>query len=171
VGTRVDLNELTGDLVDFLRPELVQAAVRVSLDLDSELPPVAGDEGQLRQALLNLVRNAKEAMAPAGGELTLRTRALPAAGGSPERASLEVRDRGPGISPSALDHLFEPFFSTKAKGTGLGLALTQQIINDHGGTLECRNEAGGGACFTLTLPADRPAAGERPSTRAAAAAH
>jgi two-component system NtrC family sensor kinase len=171
VGTRVDLNELTGDLVDFLRPELLQAGVRVALDLDAELPPVAGDEGQLRQALLNLVRNAKEAMAPAGGELTVRTRALPAAEGAPERACLVVRDHGPGISPSALDHLFEPFFSTKAKGTGLGLALTQQIINDHGGTLEVRNETDGGACFTLTLPADRPAADERPSTRAAAAAH
>jgi signal transduction histidine kinase len=170
-GTRVDLNELTGDLVAFLRPELVQARVRVALDLDAELPPVAGDEGQLRQALLNLVRNAKEAMAPTGGELTVRTRALPADEQSPERASLEVRDRGPGISPSALDHLFEPFFSTKAKGTGLGLALTQRIVSDHGGTLECRNDPDGGACFTLTLPADRPAAGESPPARAAAAAH
>ncbi len=146
--TPVDLGDLAEDLVSFLGPELDRAGVRVTLDLASALPPVAGDEGQLRQALRNLLRNAREAMALAGGQVTVRTRD---AGGG--QVTLEVADAGPGLSPEALARVFEPFYTTKEQGTGLGLALTQQIALDHGGTLSCQSEPGHGATFVLTLPA------------------
>ncbi len=156
---KIDLNELVENLLAFLQPELQQAGVTVQLDLVPNLPAVVGDEGQLRQALRNLIRNAREAMAPKGGKLTVRTRFSPDAAdpkpGGP--VSVEVTDEGPGVPPEALANLFDPFYSTKEQGTGLGLALTQQIAADHGGTLSCESPPGQGATFRLSLPASAPA--------------
>ncbi|HUB10046.1 MAG TPA: ATP-binding protein [Myxococcales bacterium] len=147
---RVDLGEVAEDLMSFLSPELERAGVTVKLELASGLPAVSGDEGQLRQALRNLVRNAREAMAPRGGQITLRTRA----GDGGRQIVVEVADQGPGLTGEALARLFDPFYTTKEQGTGLGLALTQQIAADHGGTLTCQSEAGHGATFALALPAE-----------------
>ncbi len=159
-GQPIDVAELAGDLVRFLQPELSAARVEPVLALPAGLS-VLGDEAQLRQALRNLVRNATEAMAPSGGRLTVRARA------DGPFVRIEVSDQGPGVSPEALAHLFDPFFSTKAQGTGLGLALTQQIAVNHGGALTCDNEPGG-ATFTLTLPAAGGEAAPLEPTRAAA---
>jgi signal transduction histidine kinase len=119
---------------------------------------VLADEGQLRQALLNLVRNAREAM-PKGGRITVRVHPAENAG-----VALIVDDEGPGIEPSLREHLFEPFFTTKSHGTGLGLAITQQIAKAHGGTIACeaRTEEPGrsgtkGTRFTLGLPGAKAA--------------
>jgi signal transduction histidine kinase len=107
---------------------------------------VAADEAQLRQALLNLVRNAADAMST-GGALTVATRR--SADGAVE---VSVKDTGAGIPAENLDRIFEPFFSTKDGGTGLGLALTQQIVEEHGGRIEVDSTPGRGTTFTLRLP-------------------
>jgi two-component system C4-dicarboxylate transport sensor histidine kinase DctB len=99
------------------------------------------------QVLLNLLRNALEAQ-PSEGLPSVRVR------GDESEVWIEVRDRGPGIDPQAMDRLFEPFFTTKSQGhgLGLGLAVSVMILRDMGGELTARNEPGGGASFTITLP-------------------
>ncbi|MHB1843280.1 MAG: sensor histidine kinase [Deltaproteobacteria bacterium] len=144
----VDLCELVDDLLEFLTPELTGAGISVERRFDAQVPRVRGDEGQLRQALLNLFRNAREAMAPKGGRLRVSV------GASEGLAVVELEDDGPGVSPGDLPRLFEPFFSTKEQGTGLGLALTQQIAQEHGGSVACVSAPGHGATFRLTLPAE-----------------
>jgi signal transduction histidine kinase len=141
----LDLNELLGGLLDFLAPELAAAGVTVERDL-GPLPPVRGDEAQLRGAFLNLIRNAREAM-PGGGRVVVRTR--PLEGGAEAR----IEDTGGGIPPGDLTRIFEPFYSTKERGTGLGLAFTQQVIEEHGGVIQCESAVGRGTAFTLRLPA------------------
>ena len=158
---RQDLNELLTGLLDFLTPELAAARVEVRRDLASGLPPIRGDEGLLRAAFLNLVRNAREAM-PGGGTLTVRTHR--AGDGSIEG---EVRDTGGGIPPEDQTRIFDPFYSTKERGTGLGLAFAQQVARDHGGTIRCDSSVGRGTSFVLRLPA--AAAEEEAGVRAEAA--
>ncbi|HKC61176.1 MAG TPA: ATP-binding protein [Myxococcales bacterium] len=157
---RADLNETVRDLLDFVRPELVAAGVRLEQQLDPHLPEVAADVAQVRQLLLNLVRNAREAM-PGGGKLSVGTRAQDGA------ALVEVRDTGPGIEPARLARIFDPFFTTKERGTGLGLALAQEIAQEHGGELTCASTPGQGTTFTLRLPG---VVDERARSRPSAAA-
>jgi len=144
---RQDLNEVVGSLLDFLSPELQAAGVEVVRELDPAPLALRADEGQLRAVFLNLVRNSREAM-PAGGRVTVRTRR---AGGAIEA---EVADTGGGIPPEVLTRIFEPFYSTKERGTGLGLAFVLQVIKEHGGTVQCDSAPGRGTTFTLRLPAD-----------------
>jgi two-component system nitrogen regulation sensor histidine kinase GlnL len=121
---------------------------------DPEVPVVAGDPDRLLQVFLNLVRNGAEAMAETGGELTVRTRferVSPQVGGR-AAAVLEVADRGPGIAPEAERQLFNPFFTTKASGTGLGLPISVRIVEEHGGTIEVQSRSGGGTTFRVLLP-------------------
>jgi signal transduction histidine kinase len=134
-----DVGTIAREGADFVRRELEQHGIELTLDIAEELPTVLADEGQLRQALLNLLRNAREAM-PKGGHIAVRVR------GSDDGVALIVEDDGPGIDPALRQHLFEPFFTTKSHGTGLGLAITQQIAKAHGGTIDCEsvtNEEGG----------------------------
>ena len=113
---------------------------------------VPGDEGLLRQALLNLVRNAAEACADAagGGQVLLKGEIVRAEEGGTQR--MTILDNGPGLPDAARTKLFRPFYTTKAEGTGLGLAVVQKIIVQHGGQVEARNRPEGGAAFTVTLP-------------------
>jgi len=159
---RADLNESVRDLLEFVRPELVAAGVSVEQRLSPELPRVLADVGQLRQLLLNLVRNAREAM-PGGGSLRVSTRGGEGTGGagfardgrSPQGGAsveIEVRDTGPGIEPARLQRIFDPFFTTKERGTGLGLAMAQEIAQEHGGQLTCESLPGAGTTFVLRLP-------------------
>jgi two-component system NtrC family sensor kinase len=141
-----DLNALVSSLIDFVAPELRQQGIRCTVNLATGLPPVAVDESQLRQALLNLLRNAAEALAGRAGQLSVSTCWV----GS--RVQVVIGDDGPGIGASDLPRIFEPFFTTKQGGTGLGLALTRQIVEDHGGTIEVRSVRGEGAVFALALP-------------------
>jgi signal transduction histidine kinase len=164
---------LVEDLSEFVRGELQARGVHLIVDVPNGLPAILLDPGQIRQALLNLVRNAAEAM-PEGGTVTIRAglfdqkeagrmqkaegsgrggvAGLPSAYCLLPSVVIEVDDTGPGIPPENLDRIFEPFFSTKDGGTGLGLAIARQIATDHGGTLTCENIPGGGAGFRLTLP-------------------
>jgi signal transduction histidine kinase len=143
--SREDLSDVLSGLAAFVGPELAAAGVQVRLELAPALPAVRADEAQLRALFLNLLRNSREAM-PGGGTVWLRTRA---GGGAVEA---EVEDTGQGIAPEELGRIFDPFYSTKERGTGLGLAFAQQVAQEHGGTLRCESAPGRGARFTLRLP-------------------
>jgi len=149
---REDLAAIVSSVMEFARAELSQASISLDVEMDAGLPEVAADENQLRQALLNLVRNAREAM-PDGGQLHVRVSA-----GDQGTVRVSVGDTGPGIAPEHVGKIFDPFFSTKDGGTGLGLALVQQIVAEHGGRIEVQSgedRAGGsgGTTFVIGLPA------------------
>jgi two-component system, NtrC family, sensor kinase len=148
---REDLGELVTSLMAFMHQELQARGVTVDARVEPGLPPIAADEHQLRQALLNLMRNGVEAMRQ-GGCLTLRARHVADAGDG-RTVELAISDTGEGIEPDHLQKIFDPFFSTKEGGTGLGLALTQQIIVEHGGKIEVQSERGRGTTFTVRLVA------------------
>jgi signal transduction histidine kinase len=141
-----DVNEIASGLVEFVAPEFGAAGIELRLDLAPRLPPVRADEGQLRAAFLNLLRNSREAM-PAGGVAIVTTRAGPSGA-----VEVEVRDTGGGIPAEDLTRIFDPFYSTKEKGTGLGLAFAQQVVKEHGGGIRCTSEVGSGTAFTVVLP-------------------
>ena len=119
--------------------------------MQSGLPPVAGSAQGLRQVLMNLAANALQAM-PEGGRLRCRTRALP--GG---RIELVVADTGPGVPAEVRARLFEPFFTTRPDGTGLGLALCREIVVQHGGQITLDDDTPIGATFRVVLPIIREA--------------
>jgi len=152
---REDLGAIATSVLEFAGGELALAGITWTIDIEPGLPEVFADESQLRQALLNLLRNAKEAM-PSGGRILLAVgRADNAIDGN---VRLVLADSGQGIAPENLVNIFEPFFSTKAKGTGLGLALVQQIVGEHGGRIEVDCPPGGGTRFTILLPVAKPPA-------------
>ena len=146
---REDLAAIATSVMKFSGSELALAKITWSIDVAPDLPEVMADESQLRQALLNLVRNAKEAMS-GGGNIHL---ALAVVDG---QVRMVLADSGPGIAPENLANVFEPFFSTKAKGTGLGLALVQQIVNEHGGRIEVDCPPEGGTRFSIYLLTAKP---------------
>lgn len=148
---RVDLEEVVNRAV----AEVVQALPQVVIECKGSFGDVAGDEGLLRQALLNLARNAAEACAEAegGGRVTLRGEVIEGEDTGWQR--VVITDNGPGIAPAAMPKLFRPFFTTKSNGTGLGLAVVQKIIVQHGGQVEVRNCPKGGAEFIVRLPMPR----------------
>jgi PAS domain S-box-containing protein len=139
-------------LVDRVVSEVAEALPAVRVRCEGPFKIVPGDEGLLRQALLNLARNAAEACATAahGGRVLLRGEVLRTQ--DPGLQRITVFDNGPGISSEARGKLFRPFYTTKANGTGLGLAVVQKIIVQHGGRVEVRNRPEGGAAFIITLP-------------------
>jgi nitrogen fixation/metabolism regulation signal transduction histidine kinase len=141
----VDLGALVNDVGAFARPELERARVTLDLKLPGTPVMVPVDEAQVRQALVNLVRNAREAMED-GGRLTL------ALSSSERAAVLDVVDEGPGIPEDVRARIFDPFFTTKATGTGLGLPLTKQIVEAHGGTIACEAAEPHGTRFRLIFP-------------------
>ncbi len=133
------------------------AHMRFKEIFDPSIPPTAGSADQLMQVLVNLLKNAAEA-APEGGVITLKTAFRPGVKLSlpgKRRQSLPIeigiKDNGPGIAASILDDVFEPFVSTKASGTGLGLSLVSKIMADHGGVVDCKSDANGTE-FRLLLP-------------------
>jgi len=140
------------EVVERVVSDLTAAKPDIQLRSEGEFGSVPGDEGLLRQALLNLARNAAEACASAaaGGQVLLKGEFVRAEGGGLQR--IAILDNGPGIEAAALSKLFRPFYTTKADGTGLGLAVVQKIIVQHGGRVEVRNRPEGGAAFTVTLP-------------------
>ncbi|MFL6336255.1 MAG: sensor histidine kinase [Pyrinomonadaceae bacterium] len=128
-------------------------AQRVALTIDGEFPEVRADERMLRQALLNLVRNAAEAIPDEALERRVYVKgSVETDAAGREWARIEVADTGGGISVEDLHKIFIPFFTTKSKGHGVGLALAHRVATDHGGTLSAANSPQGGAVFTLRLP-------------------
>jgi two-component system, NtrC family, sensor histidine kinase PilS len=140
------------DVAERATGEVAQAMPHAVIECQGNFAEVAGDEGLLKQALLNLVRNAAEACADAkgGGRVVLTGEVLENAEGGWQR--ITITDNGPGIAAEALPKLFRPFFTTKTNGTGLGLAVVQKVILQHGGQVEARSGENGGAEFIVTLP-------------------
>jgi nitrogen-specific signal transduction histidine kinase len=144
-------------LIERVVAEVLEVVPQVSISTEGDFAEVSGDEGLLRQAFLNLARNAAEAAAgaPSGGRVVLRGTVERSTGRGVQRVS--IADNGPGIPADALAKIFLPFYTTKSNGTGLGLAIVQKIVVQHGGAIEARNEAGSGAEFILWLPLNRDA--------------
>ncbi len=145
-----DLASVVQDIASFVGPEMTRAGIELALAIPDEVPPVLFDEGQIRQALINVLRNAREAM-PDGGRIDLYVRA------EGMSVLIGIDDRGGGIPEPVRARIFDPFFSTKGEGTGLGLAITRQIVEAHGGSIAVSPREGGGTSFHVLLPiAHRP---------------
>jgi signal transduction histidine kinase len=144
-------------LVDRVVSDVREAMPQLDVTCDGEFAEVSGDEGLLRQALLNLARNAAEAVTgqPFGGRVRVHGAVEDGPGRGVQRIS--ISDNGPGIPAEDLPKIFLPFYTTKATGTGLGLAVVQKIVVQHGGGVEARNQPEGGAEFILWLPLRRQA--------------
>ncbi len=146
-----DVGDLLADLVAFTQADAAKAGVMLELNVEPGLPAVPFDPARLRQALVNLVRNAVEAAGQSG---TVRVGARATKAG----LRVTVEDTGPGIPEEARARLFEPFFTTKPSGTGLGLLLAREIILEHQGELSVEGSALGGAAFHVDLPSQPAAA-------------
>ncbi len=155
-----DLNDIVESCLYTLRIRPSHELIVVETDLTHGLPKVIADRQQLKQVLLNLLFNAVEAMLPAGGVLTIRTRQIVSDQGH-DWVQVEVQDTGNGIDPQDVEHIFDPFFTTKHlsqehEGTGLGLAIAHQIIQEHRGRIEVQSVKGKGTAFFVNLPSVRP---------------
>jgi signal transduction histidine kinase len=154
----LEVNDVVRKTLQLLGKESEGKGIDVVPSLVDGLPPARADAEQLVQVFLNLSLNALQAM-PEGGRLFVSTSIRRATRRGAAAAFLEVRfrDTGVGIPPGDLRNLFIPFFTTKEKGTGLGLPISQRIIENHGGTIEVRSQAGMGATFTVLLPVESDA--------------
>lgn len=140
------LGPLVEELVRFQREEIEAAGVTVTVDVGPDLPEAHVDGDQLRQALLNILRNAVDALRGDGGAIAV------SASQQGRWLVLRVQDDGPGMDAEHVERIFDPFFSTKESGSGLGLPLTQQVVAEHGGRITCISRPGEGTTFTIHLP-------------------
>ena len=143
------LNDVVRETVELLRPEIENRGLTIRQKLAQALPETPIDRAQIKQALVNLIKNAIQAMTR-GGTLTLQT-----SEGS-EGIWLNVSDTGGGIPPEEIQRIFEPFYTTKRKGTGLGLMIVQRIVREHGGRIELESRVGQGTMFRIWLPLHEP---------------
>ena len=140
-----DLSRIVRELMEFVEPEDEQIGIRHHMDLPVGLPLVLVDEAQIKQAVLNLLVNARQAM-PDGGELLVRVQRLA------NHVEMSITDTGPGMSPEKLERCFDEYWSDKKGGTGLGLATARRIVEEHGGTITVVSEEGRGTSFSIYLP-------------------
>lgn len=149
-----DLNQVVDELLEFVRPEALRRNVHIRQQFTPALPTMMLDETLLKQALLNLIVNAFEAM-PEGGELIVQTEL------EDSTAVIRITDTGVGIPPEELDKVFRVYYSTKETGTGLGLPTARRIVQEHGGRLELTSEPGRGTQVVVRLPIEEPTSGEQ----------
>lgn len=142
----LDLHDVIQDIVLFTQRFAKQSDVRIETNFSENLPKVLGDPDQLKQVFLNLVTNAVQAMEVTGGTIGIETCR------AGDYVQVQVADDGPGISPEDLGKVFDPFFTKRAEGTGLGLTIVHRIIDDHGGHIEVESSPDG-TRFTVSLPA------------------
>jgi PAS domain S-box-containing protein len=142
-------------LLDRTACEILELQPQVRISIEGNFSEIAGDEGLLRQVFLNLARNAAEAATSNSPNPAVILRGETSESSEDRTQRIRILDNGPGIPIEALPKLFRPFFTTKVNGTGLGLAVVQKILLQHGGQVEAQNRVGGGAEFIVTLPATR----------------
>ena len=149
----VDLGHVLEDAVLLSSPVLELRKIRVQMNLAKDCPKIYGDSGYLHQVFLNLINNSTDAM-PRGGELRIELRAP--APEEPREVEVVIADTGTGMARETLAHIFDPMFTTKQIGTGagLGLAICDQIVRQHAGTIHAESEPGHGTTFTIRLPLD-----------------
>ena len=155
--TEEDLNEIVTSCLYFIEVKADRLGIKIEKELASDLPRVMLDRQQIKQVLLNLLMNAMDSMGEPGGRLYVRTHKLMKPGGK-LWAQIEIEDTGRGIPESTLDHIFDPFFTTKHEsgeheGTGLGLTIVHQIIEEHQGEIQVKSTVGVGTTFSVNLPA------------------
>jgi signal transduction histidine kinase len=143
----LDVNEVVREMLILLRREAERHSVAMRTEVSADVPPVRADRVQLQQVLMNLMVNGIEAMRPAGGQLTIRTKS------EGDEVRVSVSDTGVGIAADQLDTIFSAFVTTKPAGTGMGLAISRTIIESHEGKLWAERNEGPGATFHFTLPA------------------
>jgi signal transduction histidine kinase len=141
----LDINSLLGDMVDFFLPQALAHSITLRQSFCKEPLLCAVDADMLKQAILNLFLNAQQAIA-IGGELMVRTIS------EGNHARIQISDTGKGITPDRIDHIFEPYQSTRPDGSGLGLATVKKIIDAHKGTITVVSQQGKGTAFTISLP-------------------
>lgn len=148
--TPLYLTQVIGDTLRFMKPEIEDRGVHVECNWPDEEATVMGDAGPLKQAFYNIIKNAVQAM-PEGGLLRigLETRQ--------DRMALSFQDNGKGIAASELSNIFDPYYTSRPNGTGLGLVIVERIVREHGATLGVESEVGVGTCFTISFPlSNRP---------------
>lgn len=142
-----DINEVLDEVVDFVTPEIKQKKILILKSYDANLPPCPIDSNLIKQAVLNVIINAEQAMEN-GGELMIRTSR------NKRYIQIDITDTGTGIPKDNIDKIFQVYFSTKKTGTGLGLPTAKRIIEEHKGTISVQSEEGKGTNFTIKLPTD-----------------
>jgi PAS domain S-box-containing protein len=151
----LDINETILEVIALAQYQLRRSAILLETRLGRDLPPVRGDRVQLQQVLLNLIINAIEAMS--GVKERPHELTIASALEGPDTVSVEVRDSGTGLDPAHAPHLFEPFYTTKAEGLGIGLSISRSIVEAHGGRLSAAANAPHGSVFLFSLPVNEPA--------------
>ena len=141
----LDLKTLVLESLNFMRHEISSREIHVDVLWDDNIPFINGDAGQLKQAFYNLVKNAVQVM-PNGGKLGV------SCSGDSDFVTLSVMDSGPGIPEENLTRIFQPYFTTKDRGTGLGLMIVERIVRDHNGSLSVESKEGVGTTFTISFP-------------------
>jgi two-component system sensor histidine kinase HydH len=146
----VDLANLLRRSLELVKAEAADNRIAIELDVQPGLEPILGDVDRLQQVVMNVVLNALQAM-EYGGALTVKL------SNSADRRGVELRisDTGVGVSPELLSQVFYPYFTTKPSGTGIGLAISQKIVADHGGTIDMESEPGKGTTVIIQLPAQQ----------------
>lgn len=150
----VDLNRFLRELIEFVQPEADEAEIKLESNLAPDMYPVIIDQNQFTHVMLNLLRNAMEAIEQrrekepefSGAKVTVSTF------DEDKNIRIEVEDNGIGIDPNNEDKIFEVFYTTKEKGTGLGLGIVKRIVNDHRGEIKLNSRDTAGAIFEITLP-------------------
>ncbi len=148
---QTDINTLIQEVAQFMTPEAKEHQVSFELKLASNLRPIEADEEQIRQLMINLCANAMQAM-PRGGSITMTTEAVENGDDIGPSVRISVSDRGTGIAEEKIQGIFEPFYSTKPDGLGLGLAIVSRIIDLHNGKISCHSQVGQGTTFVIVLP-------------------
>jgi len=142
---KCDIGILIEEVLDFIEPETQLQKIELIREIEHPLPHIQVDKGQFKQALLNLIINANQAMEN-GGKLTVNAKNLNG------QVQIDVKDTGTGIPPDERDKIFKLFYTTKEEGTGLGLAITKRIVEEHGGEIKLSSALGEGTTFSIFLP-------------------
>jgi signal transduction histidine kinase len=145
VFSKLDIKRILVESLNFMKPEVENKLINVNCDFANSVPPAKGDENQIKQVFYNIIKNAIQSM-PEGGTLDITCDA------SDESALISFRDSGRGIAPELIDKIFNPYFSTKAGGSGLGLMIVERIIREHSGNISIDSSPEKGTRFTVEIP-------------------